>query len=282
MRTSPSALALAVHAALQLAGGGAAATHAAAEPAWAPGLTAVYKLKMAGMDIGTFNFNATIKGDDYALAGHGKLGWGFGLYSYNGSFSSAGKIEREEARPSSYAYDWKVNRKAGSVRMGFSGTAVRSVEIVPPHERSADVVPVLPDQLKAVFDPLSALLALSRHRTGDPCDRKIAVFEGKQRFDLVLAAHRLEKIVEAKPSGQPVVVHVCRVKYVPVSGHRPNRETLAMVKAEGIEVALRQVPSASLLVPIRITIPTPLGTAVLSAQRVDITAPGNNKIALVH
>lgn len=282
MRARPLVVMLALHAVVLLAGGGVAVSGAAAETGWAPKLTAVYKLRMAGMELGTFNFNSTVKGEDYALAGHGKLGWGFGMYTYNGSFSSAGKIERDQVRPSSYAYDWKVNRKAGLVRLGFVGGSPKSIEIVPPQEPSPEVVPVLPEHLKAVFDPLSALLALSRLRAGDPCDRKIAVYEGKQRFDLVLAAYRLERIVEAKPSGQPVGAHVCRAKYVPVSGHKFNKETQAMVKADGIEVALRPVPSANLLVPYRITIPTPLGTAVLTAQRVEITAQGDKLIALVH
>ncbi len=260
----------------------AAAAPAMANDTWSPSVTAVYKLRMAGIELATFNFNSTVKGETYTLSGQGKLSWGLGLYKYNGTFAGNGTLAGDEVRPSAYAYDWQVNRKSGSVKLGFARGSVASVEIQPPHTPSPEVVPLKPEHLKSVFDPLTALIALSRYRGGDPCDRKISLFEGKQRFDLVLTRHREEKVLEPKPSGQPVLAHVCRVRYVPIAGHKTNRETQAAIKAEGIEVALRPIPSANLLVPYRITIPTPLGTAVLTAQRVDITAPGNRQIALTH
>ncbi len=259
-----------------------AASPSLANDSWSPSVTAVYKLRMAGIELATFNFNSTVKGESYTLAGQGKLSWGLGLYKYSGAFTGNGTLAGDEVRPAAYAYDWQVNKKSGSVKLGFARGSVTSVEIQPPHSPSPEVVPLKSEHLRSVFDPLTALIALSRYRGGDPCDRKISLFEGKQRFDLVLTPHREEKVLEPKPSGQPVVAHVCRVRYVPVAGHKTNRETQAAIKAEGIEVALRPIPQANLLVPYRITIPTPLGAAVLTAQRVDITGPGNRQIALTH
>jgi hypothetical protein len=255
---------------------------AAHATSWSSSVTAVYKLRMAGMELATFNFNSAVNGSAYKLAGHGKLTWGFGLYSYTGNFQGAGTLAGDDVRPATYVYDWKVNRKSGGVKLAFARGGVQSVEIQPPHTPSPEAVPVRPEQLKSVFDPLTALIVLSRQRGGDPCERRIGLFEGKQRFDLVLTRKREEKVVEAKPSGQPATAHVCAVRYVPVSGHRPNRETKFAIGTDGIEVAFRPVPSASLLIPYRITIPTPIGNAVLLAQRIDITAPGNRQIALSH
>jgi hypothetical protein len=136
--------------------------------------------------------------------------------------------------------------------------------------------------LKSVLDPMTAILALSRGNTANPCARRISIFDGKQRFDLVFSFRRLENITEAQPSGQPHVAFVCRVQYIPVAGYRRNTETQTMAASNGIEVAFRPVPSANLLIPYQITIPTIVGSAVLSSQRVDIIAPGNRQIALVH
>ena len=253
-----------------------------AEAAWAPKVSAVFKLRMGGFELATFNFNSTVTGDSYALAGHGKLTWGFGLFKYVGTFSGSGKLAGDTLAPAAYAYDWQVNSKSGAARLGYAGRNIKSVEIRPPQTPGPDVVPLKPEHLLSVFDPLTSLIVMSRHRDGDPCQRKIAVFDGKQRFDLVLTPLRMEKVVELKPSGQPVMAHVCRVRYTPIAGHKLNKETQAAIKAEGIEVALRPVPSASLLVPYRIVMPTPFGNAILTAQQVDITAPGNKVIALTH
>lgn len=260
----------------------ASAVTALANSAWAPKVAAVYKLRMAGIELATFNFGSSVTGDIYALSGHGKMTWGFGLFKYTGNFTGSGRISGNNVLPASYAYDWQVNSKKGSVRIGYAGGAARNVEITPPHQPGPDVVPLKPEHLKGVFDPLTSLTVLSRMADGDPCQRRIAVFEGKQRFDVIFSPLRQEKVTEPKPSGQPVTAHVCCVKYTPVAGHKMNRETQAAVRAEGIEVSFRPVPSAGLLVPYRIVLPTPLGNAILTAQTVEITAAGNQVIALTH
>jgi hypothetical protein len=123
-------------------------------------------------------------------------------------------------------------------------------------------------------------MALSVASSGNPCGRRISVFDGKQRFDLVLTFRRQEKVTEAKPSGQPTMAVVCQVKYIPVSGHKNSTEVNQMTKAENIEVAFRPIPSANLLVPYKITIPTIIGTAEMLSKRVDITTPNKGQIAL--
>lgn len=245
-------------------------------------VAAVYKLRVAGLELATFNFGSAVTGGVYTLNGHGAMSWGFGLFKYNGNFTSSGRVVGDSILPAAYAYDWKVNKKSGAVRIAYAGPGVKSVELQPPHDPSPDVVPLKPEHLRGVFDPLTALIVLARRGTGEPCDRRIGVFEGKQRFDIVFSPLRTEKVQEAKPTGHPVTAHVCRVKYTPVAGHKLNRETQAAIKAEGIEVALRGVPSAGLLVPYRVVLPTPFGKAVLTAQKVDITLPGNRVIALTH
>lgn len=253
-----------------------------ANPGWAPKVTALYKLKLAGFELGTFTFTSSVTGDVYTLTGHSKMTFGLGLIKYTGLFTGGGRLAGDNVIPASYAYDWQANSKSGKVRIGYTGRDVKSVDIQPPHEPGPDVAPLRPEHMKGVFDPLTSLAVLSRLRAGEPCRRTIGVFEGKQRFDVVFSPLREERVAEAKPSGQPVAAHVCRVKYTPVGGHRMNRETQAAIRSEGIEVALRPVPSAGLLVPYRIVMPTALGNAVLTAQQVDITAPGNRTIALMH
>ena len=260
-----------------------AAGPAAADNTWAPRLDAVYKLRLLGMEMATFNFGSQVKGDTYALAGHTKMTWGMGYFKFAANFSSTGKISGESVRPTSYTYDWQANKKQGSVKLVYGNGAVQSVQIEPPHTQGPDVVPLKPEHLRGVLDPLSVLMVLSRAiRGGDPCNRKVAVFEGKQRFDVIFSPKGEETIKEAKPSGQPVKAFVCNARYVPVAGHKMNKETTAAVKAEGIEVAFRPIPEANVLVPYRITLPTPAGTAVLTAHKVDISAPGNRRIALTH
>jgi hypothetical protein len=109
----------------------------------------------------------------------------------------------------------------------------------------------------------------------------LPVFDGKQRFDLVFTYLRQQAVAEARPSGQPGVAFVCRVRYVPIAGHKMNADTRHMATTDGIEVWLRPVPSAALFVPYQITIPTAAGTATLTSERVNIVTR-SEQIALVN
>ena len=259
---------------------------AAADQTWPTRVSASYKVIVAGFELGRFQFNSTMTGSDYALTGTGDMTWGFGMFHWHSTTRSSGTVTGDRVAPSAYAFDYKTNSKAGSVNIGFKNDAVSNVAIVPAVPPSAGAVPLQDHQLKAVFDPMSALIALARgvagNATSDPCGRRISIFEGRQRFDLALSFRRQEKVTESRPSGQPGVAYVCRVQYIPVSGHKLNKNTTMMASNTGIEVAFRPVPAANMQVPSRITIPTPYGTAELLLNRVDIVAPGNRQIALTH
>jgi hypothetical protein len=135
--------------------------------------------------------------------------------------------------------------------------------------------------LKAVLDPLTAVLAISRSHNGNPCARRIPVFDGKQRFDLAFSYLRQQAIGEARPSGQPGVAIVCRVRFIPIAGHRMTAETRHMASSEAIEVSFRPIPSAALHVPYQISIPTIAGSATLTSERINIVTR-NEQIALTN
>jgi hypothetical protein len=75
---------------------------------------------------------------------------------------------------------------------------------------------------------------------------------------------------------------VCRVKYRPIAGHVSDAENSYLATTDDIEVSLRPVPSANILVPYQITIPTMLGYITITSKRVEIDTPGSPQIALLH
>ncbi|HEX5959183.1 MAG TPA: DUF3108 domain-containing protein, partial [Hyphomicrobiaceae bacterium] len=101
-------------------------------------------------------------------------------------------------------------------------------------------------------------------------------------FDLVMSYKGQTKVSEQQPSGQPVIAHVCRVKYQPIAGHKVDAENSYLATTDAIEVSLRPVPSANILVPYQITIPTMIGYATIVSKRVEIESPGRPQIALLH
>jgi hypothetical protein len=260
----------------------ASASPSAADPRapWPSRVQALYRVDFNGFDIGTFEFHASVTGQSYTLKADAKLSALLGAFKWRGITHSAGVLAAEVPRPAAYTFDFEGTAKNGSLKMAFRGDSVTSLAHSPPYTPSPSAVPVREAQLKGVLDPLSAVMALSRSGDENPCDRKLSIFDGKQRFDLALSFRRQEAVAEARPSGQPGVAFVCNVRYLPIAGHRMNDETRAMANSRDIEVSLRPVPSANLFIPHQIRIPTGAGPATLTSIRVDIMTPRNEQIAL--
>ena len=260
--------------------GGVAPTVLAAEP-WPAEVRALYRIEFNGFDVGTFEFNSTVAGAGYTLTGDAQLSALLGAFRWQGQTRTAGTLAADLPKPAGYTFDFAGTGKSGSIKMGFNGEGVTNISQVPPASPAPGTVTLRDQHLKGVLDPLSTVMAISRSENANPCGRRLAVFDGKQRFDLVLSFKRQERISETRPTGQPGVAYVCKVRYVPVAGHRATEETRAMAASNDIEISLRPVPSANLFVPHEISIPTGAGTARLIAQQIRITTR-SEQIALGH
>ena len=238
-------------------------------------VNALYRISFTALgDIGYFRFTSNIDGEAYTLSGEAKIKTT--IFKYDGTMSSAGTVPAAYARPAAYEFRYKQKalfgkKKAKSLNVAFDPDGVNKVTWVPPEEPWKKVVPVTPAQLKSVLDPLSGVMALSLGNLAKPCEQRLPIYDGKQRFDVVFT-----------PSGQAPETkgdHVCRVHLVPISGHKQG-EGAATVVNGNIEVVLRPVPKANVIIPFKVTVPTIIGSAVLTSEQVDITMPDQQRIAL--
>jgi Protein of unknown function (DUF3108) len=240
-------------------------------------ISAVYQIALNGFDVGTFHYGSDTSGAAYKLTSEVELSLLMGAFHWKGVSHTSGQASTTGVKPASFGFEYSSSLKSGSVRMGFAKGSVESVSIDPPVPAIPDVVPVKPEHLINVLDPLSAILAITQDTGGKPCDRKVAVFDGKQRFDLQLMYRRQDAI-----EGSIETASVCRVKYIPIAGYRQSEETANLARTTGIEISFRQVPGAKLFVPQKIVLPTLAGPAEITVQRVDLKMAGSGQIALVN
>jgi hypothetical protein len=255
---------------------------AVAAESWPANVRALYEINFNGFTVGSFEFQSQAESQSYTLTGNAHLSVLLGAFSWAGSTRSFGMIVNQAPKPASFSFDFKSNLRAGSTKIGFSDDAVTNIMNVPPMVTSAPIIPLREHHLKGVVDPLSAIMMLSRNTAADPCDRRIAIFDGKERFDLLFSRKGQMRVTEQAPSGQPGVAHVCRVRYLPIAGHKIDGDTKFMAANDAIEVALRPVPSANVFVPYQISIPTMAGSATIVSKRVEIVSPGKPQIAMLY
>lgn len=247
---------------------------------WPSEVSAVYKLSFNGFEVGAYRFAAHFSNGSYVSTGKAEVSAFFGAFKWVGNFSGNGALESKGPRPAAFEMRYKSKKKVTSVKISFDGVGVSSVALVPNKKPSPETIKLKPENLKNVFDPMAATIAMSDASPADACSRTIPVFDGKQRYDLRLSFKGREPISERRPSGQPKELILCRVKYIPIAGHKPKDFDHPWIDYDNIEIALRAVPKAGIYVPYRVTIPSPIGSAVMTADTINITAANNQQIAL--
>jgi len=251
-----------------------------AAESWPSQVAARYKLYFNGLEVGTYQFGSRFDGKGYEAESEAKVSALFGAFKWNGSITSHGAIQKSAPQPAAYRMSYRGKKREVSVSLGFDKGKVSSVQLVPNKPPSPESVPLLAEHYVGVFDPMTAILAISHPEPKNPCNRRIPIFDGKARFDLAMSYKGQERLKEKDASGQPRELVVCRVKYQPVAGHKPKDFVDPWIDYNRIEIALRPVPSAGLFVPYRITIPTTIGNAEMTADRIDITSGDQEQIAL--
>ena len=246
-----------------------AAGLALAAPAAAATLSVDYGLYLAGIPIGSAEVKGNFEGTQYRLELQARLSGLGALVGGEGGASAAGSVTSARPTPSAFAARARTSAGERTLRMGLvNGNAV-AVSIEPPLEPKLDKVPVAEVHKRAIIDPLSAVIApVMRGSLMEPanCNRTVPVFDGGARFDMVLSYAGTQQVEKPGYSG-PVLV--CNVRYVPIAGHRPNRPaTRFMQENRDMSVWLVPVEGARVLVPLRISVRTMIGTSVVEATRI--------------
>lgn len=259
---------------------GSIGTVAAADAAWPTNVAARYKLSFNGFEVGKYQFQSTFNGKSYSATSSASISALFGAFTWKGQIASNGVLEPAKPRPTAYQLTFKSKSKEGSVTLGFDKDAVKSIALVPQKKPNPEAVPVKEADLKNVYDPMSAILAMTHAQADKPCGRTIPIFDGKTRFNLIMSYKGEQKLTGKADGGQPQKLVLCNVKYQPVAGHKPKDFQKPWVDYDSMEIAMRPVPAAHTFVPYRVTISTTLGSAVMSAEQVNITSADKSLIAL--
>ncbi|MFL5069499.1 MAG: DUF3108 domain-containing protein [Xanthobacteraceae bacterium] len=232
-------------------------------------LEARYVASLAGVPIGKGQWVIDVADDQYTATASGKTTGLMQVFAAGlGSAAGRGTVNGGKPVSSSYAATIASDKKTDEVRMAVSSGNVKEYSAEPAWPQTPDRVPVTETHRRGIVDPMSAIL-MAVAGNGDSvrpeaCQRTLAIFDGRGRFDLILSFKRMDHVRSVKGYEGPVVV--CAVRYHPISGHRPNRAAIKyLIEQRDMEMALAPVAGTRVLVPYRVSVPTALGPAVLEA-----------------
>jgi len=232
-------------------------------------LDAQYEATLAGIPVGRGSWTIEIGDDQYAASAFGGTTGLFKAIS-NGSGTGAaqGRVVNGALIATNYSASTTTSKKTEAIHIVLTNGNVKESGIDPTPPVDPDRVPVTEAHKRGVFDPMTASL-LRVPGTGDPltpeaCRTGAAVFDGRMRYDLTLDFKRMETVKAYKGYYGPVVV--CSIYFKPIAGYIPDRPVIKYLQsARNIEIAFAPIPGTRFLVPFRMVVPTPLGTAMLEA-----------------
>jgi hypothetical protein len=247
-------------------------------------LEARYTAWLSGLPLGKGSYVVDITDDHFTgAAGGGTAGLMTIFASGHGQSAARGSIVGGQIVSASYASSIVADKKYDDVRMSIAGGTVKEYLAEPPSAPSFDRVPLTDAHRRGVADPMSASL-FRVPGNGNPlapeaCPRKLSIFDGRMRYDLHLSFKRMEN-VKADHGYQGSAV-VCSVLFLPIAGHIPDRSAIKyLTDLRTIEIWLAPIAGTRVLVPYRISVPTPLGLGIVQAtQFVSAPAPGNPSAA---
>jgi len=244
----------------------------AAPSAFAQGkLDARYEATLAGIPVGKGAWTIDIADDSFsAAASGGTSGLLKAFAGGSGTGAAQGRVVNGALVSSNYSATTTTSKKSEAIRIVLSNGNVKDYAIEPEPPIDPDRLPITDAHRRGVYDPMTGSM-LRVPGSGDPlspeaCRTGAAVFDGRMRYDLKLDFKRMETVKAEKGYHGPVVV--CALYFSPVAGYIPDRPVIKYLAAQrNIEITFAPIAGTRILVPFRMVIPTPLGTAMLEATQ---------------
>jgi len=232
------------------------------------------------MPVGSGALKVEIDKREYKASGSGRVDGLLRMLSTSaGSVSARGRLSREQLAPEVYRASVTSGQLDYDVRMVLQAGGIRELIAEPPLLPAADRIPVTEAHRRGILDPASAVIMAVAGSgevvTPTACQRTIPIFDGHQRFNLVLTFKRLDRVRAETGYSGPAVV--CSIGYQPIAGHRPGRFAVRYLQEQrDMEIWLAPVAGTRVLAPFRMAVPTTLGVLLIEASRfvtVPVAAP---------
>jgi hypothetical protein len=241
-------------------------------------LEAQYTASLAGIPIGKGNWMIEVNESKYSAAASGTT-TGLVRFFVGGHATgvATGTLSNGHPVASNYAVTIATKRHTDEVRFAVAAGTIKDIKLEPKQKPDPHRIPVTEEQQRGVMDPMTASLVLmpgaGDMRVPQACDRHLAIFDGKMRYNLKFAFKRMEAVKTDKGYSGPAVV--CSVVFEPVAGYDPHRSAIVyLTKPHDMEVWLAPIAGTRVMVPFRAQIETPVGLGVIEAtQFVSMAAP---------
>jgi hypothetical protein len=232
-------------------------------------LEARYTVLFTGVPVGQGALVVEITDEGYSAAGSAAVaGLLQAVTPGKGTAAARGNFAGGKLTPVSYSVSSESKDRTEEVRLAGTSGVIRDLVVLPVLVEREDRVPLTDDHRVGVVDPMSAslmLVAVGGDLAGpEACNRTLPIYDGRQRYDLVLSFERTEYAKDVKGYAGPAAV--CRVEYRPIAGHRASRRQVKeLSENRDIFVWLAPIAGTRVLAPLKVNFGTKIGVFTVQA-----------------
>jgi hypothetical protein len=242
----------------------------APQPGAAQGrLEAQYEASLSGIPVGKGAWAIEIGDETFSASAQGGTAGLLKAFSGGtGSGASQGRVVNGALVANAYTATTTTQKKSETIRMVLANGSVKEFSIDPEPPVDPDRIVVTDAHRKNVLDPMTgSMLRVPGNGevlSPEACRTGTGIFDGRLRYDLKLDFKRMETVKADRGYHGPAVV--CAIYFTPVAGYIPDRPVIKYLAGERrMEIAFVPIAGTRILVPFRMTIPTPFGPAMLEA-----------------
>ena len=230
-------------------------------------LAAHFIITMTHVQVGELTWAVDFTDNSYLASASGKASGVLSvLVKGEGSVSSRGTLGNGRLVPVSAHSEVSDEDGSYEVRMTFDNGGLKHFEN---HGAPApkDVVRMLPEYLRNVADPLSAMLIRYDANAFAPanCGRTLRIFDGRRRYDLALTYKRVDSLPKVR--GYAGRALVCNVVLHPIAGYKVGSLLVKYLAGKSdLEMWFAPVNGVAVMAPVRALMPTLVGTMDISAD----------------
>jgi hypothetical protein len=226
-----------------------------------------YDIYASGIPVLTLDFNLDESAAAYKVSGTVRAQGALGLISdFTLHTESRGVIAADQLLPSVHDNSSRARRKERRAHLDFrhDGSVVAAVN---PPEAPGPKVPTA-EEVAGTVDPLTAILAIGHAvaQTGG-CRVKVPVYDGRRRYDLVLADDGVERLASA-PLGKPTELRRCALDMVKLAGFTSDRDRPPRIEHGKVWIMPSPRAGAPPL-PARIEFRSDWGQIIVQMARID-------------
>jgi hypothetical protein len=239
-------------------------------------MDAHYEATLSGIPVGKGAWTIEIGDDTFSASAQGGTAGLLKAFSGGtGAGASQGRVVNGALVATAYTATTTTQKKSETIRLLLANGNVKDFSIDPAPPVDPNRVVVTEAHRKGVLDPMTgSMLRVPGNGevlSPEACRTGAGIFDGRLRYDLKLDYKRMETVKAEKGYHGPAVV--CAVYFTPIAGYIPDRPVIKYLATERrIEIAFVPIAGTRVLVPFRMSIPTPFGQAMLEATSFITTA----------